>query len=103
MLEDIRSFFEGLRQEQAPPWPEGVPAIDPATGEDLRALSELHWRLMMQSVDELETKIIDLYDRGADNSAALDVIDEVVAVIRRKAKPQRLRVKEIGQLLQKRL
>jgi hypothetical protein len=32
MLDEIRSFFEELREEPAPAWPEGIPAIDPATG-----------------------------------------------------------------------
>jgi hypothetical protein len=56
----------------------------------------------MQALDEMETKIVDLYDAGADVPAAIDLVDEVVAIIRRKDKPQDLRVKEIGQLLQKR-
>jgi hypothetical protein len=101
MLNEIRSFFEKLRQKPAPAWPEGVSAIGP-DGGDLRAESEHHWRLMMQSVDELEAKIVDLYDAGADVPAAIDLVDEIVAIIRRKDKPQDLRVKEIGLLLQKR-
>jgi hypothetical protein len=47
-----------------------IPAIDPATGRDLRAESEHHWRLMMECGDDLETKIVDLYDAGADLPAA---------------------------------
>ena len=60
MLDEIRSFFAELRDAPATPWPEGVPEINLATGENLRALSELHWRLMMQSVDDLETKTVEL-------------------------------------------
>ena len=71
-------------------------------GGDLRAESEQHWRLAMEAADKMEAKIIDLYDAGADVPAAIDLLDEVVAIIRRKDKPQDLRVKEIGQLLQKR-
>jgi hypothetical protein len=100
MLGEIRSFFAELRDEPFK-WPEGVPAIDPVTGRDLRAESEHHWRLMMQSLDDLETKIVDLYDAGADVPAAIDLIDEVVAIIRRKVSPQE-RILEIGRLLQKR-
>jgi hypothetical protein len=102
MLDEIRMFFEELREAPAPTWPEGVPTINPATGEDLRAESELHWRLAMQFLDDLETKIVDLYDAGADVPAAIDLIDEVVAIIRRKDKSKELRVREIGQLMQKR-
>jgi hypothetical protein len=65
MLNEIQSFFEKLRQKPAPAWPEGVSEIGP-DGRDLRAESEHHWRLMMQSVDELEAKIVDLYGAGAD-------------------------------------
>ena len=102
MLDEIRSFFEELREEPAPALPEGIPAIDPATGRDLRAESEHHWRLMMECGDDLETKIVDLYDAGADVPAAIDLIDEVVAIIRRKGEPHQTRVRDIGQLLQKR-
>jgi hypothetical protein len=101
MLEEIRLFFEGLR-EPPPKWPENLSAIDPGAERELRAKSEQHWRLAMQALDEMETKIVDLYDAGADVPAAIDLVDEVVAIIRRKDKPQDLRVKEIGQLLQKR-
>jgi hypothetical protein len=98
MLNEIRSFFEKLREEPAPAWPEGVSAIGP-DGGDLRAESEHHWRLMMQSVDELEAKIVDLYDAGADAPVAIDLIDEVVAIIRRRDKPRDMRVQEIGRLM----
>jgi hypothetical protein len=102
MLDEIRSFFEELREEPAPTWPEGVSAIALATERDLRAESEHHWRLMMQSVDDLETKIVGLYEAGTDVPAAIDLIDEVVAIIRRNDKLPELRVREIGQLMQKR-
>jgi hypothetical protein len=102
MLDEIRSFFEALREEPKPPWPEGIPAVDPATGEDLRAVWELHWRLMKECVDDLETKIVDLYDAGAETPAMIDLIDEVVAIIRQKDKSKDQRVLEIGQLMQRR-
>ena len=98
MLNEIRSFFEKLRQKPAPALPEGVSAIG-SDGGDLRAEPEHHWRLMMQSVDELEAKIVDLYDAGADDSAAIDLIDEVVVIIRRRDKPQDMRVQEIGHVM----
>jgi len=102
MLDEIRTFFEELRQQPAPLWPEGVPVINPATGEDLRAVSELHWRLQSQCADELEAKIIGLYEAGADNTAAIGIFDEVVAIVRRKTDPHEVRVKEIGRLMKAR-
>jgi hypothetical protein len=100
MLNEIRAFFEELRNEPQPLWPEGVPTISPVTGEDMRALSEHHWQLAKQCGDDLETKLVDLYDAGADTPAMIDLMDEVVAVIRLKDKPRDQRVREIGRLLQ---
>jgi hypothetical protein len=100
MLEEIRSFFEELRKPFK--WPENLSAIDPAAERELRAESERHWRLAMQYLDEMEAKIVDLYEVGADVPALIDLIDEVIAIIRRKDKPHELRVREIGQLMQKR-
>jgi len=98
MLDEIRTFFE----EQRGPfqWPEGLPAI--ALGIDMRAESEKHWRLAMYYLDELEAKIIDLYEAGADDPAAIEIVDEVVAIIRQKGKPHDMRVQEIGRLMKKR-
>jgi hypothetical protein len=98
MLDEIQSFFEELQQPFS--WPDNLPAI--TLGRDFRAESERHWRLAMQYLDELEAKIVELYAIGADVPAAIDLIDEVVAIIRRKDKAQDLRVREIGQLMQKR-
>ena len=78
MLEEIRLFFERLR-EPPPKWPENLSAIDPGAERELRAEFEQHWRLAMQALDEMETKIVDLYDAGADVPAAIDLVDEVVA------------------------
>jgi hypothetical protein len=101
MLNEIRAFFEELRNEPQLPWPEGVPAISPVTGEDMRARSNLHWQLAKQYGDDLETRLVDLYDAGADTPALIDLMDEVVAIIRRKDKPRDQRVREIGELMQK--
>jgi hypothetical protein len=100
MLDEIRSFFEKLREQPAPAWPEGALVIGP-DGGDLRAESEQHWRMTMEAVDKMETMIVHLYEAGADVPAAIDLIDEVVAIIRRKDKPRDLRVKEIDRLMEK--
>jgi hypothetical protein len=97
MLDEIRSFFEKLREP--PAWPEGVSTIGP-NGRDLRAESERRWRLAMEAADKMEAKIVELYEAGADVPAAIDLVDEVVAIIRRKDKPRDLRLKEIGRLIE---
>jgi hypothetical protein len=79
-----------------------VTPINPVTGEDLRAVSELHWRLVKQSVDNLGTKIVDLYNVSGDTPAMIDLIDEVVTIIRRKGVSRNKRVQEIGHLMLKR-
>jgi hypothetical protein len=40
-LDEVRSFFEKLREQPAPAWPEGASVIGP-DGGDLRAESEQH-------------------------------------------------------------
>ena len=94
MLNETRSFFDEGRRP-APKWPEDLPAISTVTGEDLRAQSERHWRLAMQYLDEIEAVIIGLYEEGADNSAAIDLRDGVVVIIRRKGESYAARLKEI--------
>ena len=64
MLDEIRLFFEKLREEPAPAWPEGGVSVIGPDGGDLRAESEQHWRLAMEAADKMEAKIIDLYDAG---------------------------------------
>jgi hypothetical protein len=54
----------------------------------------------MEAADKMETMIIDLYAAGTDVPAAIDLVDEVVAIIRRKDKPRELRLKEIGRLIE---
>jgi len=98
MLDEIRTFF---KEQRAPfKWPEGLPVI--AAGMDMRAESEKHWQLARYYLDEMEAKIIDLYDAGADNTAAIEIVDEVIAIIRRKGEPHQARVKAIGQLMLRR-
>ena len=96
MLDEIRSFFESLRKPFN--WPESFPTTDPVVRE-LRAESEHHWRLSMHYLDETEAKIVEVYDAGGDVPATIDLIDEVVAVIRRKEKSPEQRFEEIARLL----
>jgi hypothetical protein len=99
MLEEIRSFFREVREEPAPTWPDCLSKIDPAE-RDLRVESELNWRLMMEARYDLEFKIVDLYDTRADVPAAIDLINEVIAIIRRNGEPRDARFREIWCLMQ---
>ena len=55
----------------------------------------------MQYLDEIEAVIIGLYEEGADNSAAIDLLDGVIVIIRQKGESYAARLKEIGRLLRK--
>ena len=57
----------------------------------MRAESEKHWRLAMYYLDELQAKIVSLSEAGADSPAAIDIVDEVVAIIQRKGEPHEAR------------
>jgi hypothetical protein len=98
MLEEIRRFFDEQRGPM-PKWPERLPAISPITGEDLQAESERHWRLVMQYLDEIEAVVIRLYEDGADDPAAIDLLDRVIANIRRKHETYETRLEEIWRLM----
>jgi hypothetical protein len=99
MLADIRRFFDDQRGPP-PKWPEHLPAISPITGEDLQAESERHWRLAMRYLDEIEAVVIRLYEDGAHDPAAIDVLDRVIANIRRKHETYETRLEEIWRLMQ---
>jgi hypothetical protein len=68
----------------------------PSRGRAALAASDANY------LDELEARIVEIYDAGADVPVAIELIDEVVAIIRWKSEPHEVRVREIGQLMQKR-
>jgi len=97
MLDEIRSFFEELRYPFS--WRPNPSQEGPFTDTELRAESERHWRLEMEAVDALETAVLHLYDAGTDDAAAIDLLDEVVVIVRRKDEQRELRFREIAELL----
>jgi hypothetical protein len=100
MLEEIRTLLDQLREP--PPWPVLSTALDPKMVADLRADYEKHWRLAMINLDELEAKLIGIYEAGADNPAYLALFDEVMEIVRRKGEPAGKRVQAIRRLMQER-
>jgi hypothetical protein len=91
MIDDeIHSFFGKLRQEPFR-WPKNLQE------REARAEAELHWRLMLRSVDDMESKIIEKYDAGT-----IDLIDEVIAIIRRRSESLAERAFKIARMLQRR-
>jgi len=97
MLDEIRSFFDGVRKPFA--WsPNDLSALDPSLVRELRATSEKHWHLAMEAADELEAKLMEIYDLGGDEPAAIGVLDRIMLIIRQK-KSQDDRMLEIRNLL----
>jgi hypothetical protein len=102
MFEEIRPFFDRLRKQPQPEWPKNLSAIDPDFEMELLADSEKHWRLAMECLDEMEVAIVQIYDAGADDPVAIDLLDEIVSLIRGKGTDE-VRLAKIAKLLRERL
>ena len=96
MIEGIRSFIDQLRRPT--PWPQGL-VLD----SDL--LRELHetWKknelLATLHLDRFEAALLEIYDAGGDDPAGIDVLDQVVAIIRQTTIPAEQRFRQIGDLM----
>ena len=99
MLDEIRSFFDELRKQKPPEWPNNLSRIDPATESELRSASERHWHLAMESLDRIEAALIEIYEAGVDEPAAIDLFDWIHSIIRRKDISNEDRLEDVGQLL----
>jgi hypothetical protein len=101
MLDEIRSFFEDARDHDRVRWPEHLSTIGPGMIRELQTGFKNKGQLARQVLDDLESTVVGLYERGAGAPGMIDVIDEVVAIIRQKDETLDMRVVEILQLLQK--
>jgi hypothetical protein len=97
MLDEIRSFFDRLRQPH--PWPQDLSDLDSVLVSELRATWEKHSRLAAESVDVVEATLFEIYDAGAEDPAWIDFFDQVVSIIRRKGQSDRDRFAQLGELL----
>lgn len=80
MLDEIRAFFDELRTPFK--WPDHYPSTDPISGVDVREHCEKHHRLAMRAVDKTEFHLLEIYPAASDSIAAIDFLDEVMAIIR---------------------
>lgn len=96
MLEEIESFFDQLRVPFA--WPDDFPSIDPMSGLNYRAHVKMHHQLAMLALDKAEFHLCSIYRSGADSSAAIEFLDRVLSIMRRKASADE-RMRAIGHLL----
>lgn len=96
MLDEIRSFFDQLRTPFV--WPEDFPSVDPVSGLDYRAHVKKHHGLAMLALDKAEFHLFAIYRAGTDSIAAIEFLDRVIAIMRRKGSPDQ-RMHAIGRLL----
>jgi elongation factor P--beta-lysine ligase len=81
MLDEIKAFFDELRTPFE--WPDHYPSIDPISGVNVRAHCQKHHHLAMLALDKTEFHLLEIYRAGADSVAAIDFLDQVIAIIRR--------------------
>jgi len=96
MIDEIKSFFDQLRTPFE--WPDHFPSIDSVSGVDLRAHCEKHHRLAMLALDKTEFHLLEIYRAGTDSFAAIEFLDQVIAIIRRDASADE-RMRAIGRFL----
>jgi hypothetical protein len=96
MLDEIKDFFDELRTPFE--WPDHFPEIDPVSGVNVRANCEKHHRVAMAALDKTEFHLLRIYRAGSDNINAIDVLDGVMAIIRRDD-PAHERMLAIGRFL----
>jgi len=94
MLDQIRSFFE----EQRTPFECPEELLLTAETDALRATCRAHWLIARDYLDQMEKTVLELYDAGAEDPAALDFVDKVVAIISQDGKTHNKRIDEILQL-----
>ncbi len=97
MIDEIRSFMEELRRPSGPP--QNYASLPPGWYESLLADYQTHTRLMIESVDKIDDALTVIYNAGADDPVAVDVLDQVVAIIRKRGESPNERMRQIANLL----
>lgn len=101
MLDEIRSFFEKLRQSSVTTLPQ-YPLLDgDPLAEQTRKEHEKHTKLMLDALDAYEAKIVEIYEIGTEDAVAIDALDQVMAIIRRRDGLPIEQSREIGLLLRR--
>jgi len=89
MIGEIQEFIERLKSQEPPPIivDDAVVESDPWVKDEIaRTCAEqakAH-RAMPEAVDEIEHRLSSLHAAGADDPAAIDDLDQIVAIIGRK-------------------
>lgn len=100
MIGEIQAFIDRLRSQEPPPI-NNAPVTDPWVENErakLRVEQANAHRGMLEAVDGIEDALRRLYAEGADDPLAVDQLDQIVAIIRRKDRGDSERVAEIARL-----
>jgi hypothetical protein len=97
MLDEIQDFIDRLRNQKPAPikdisvtWPE----MDRSLREDQ---AKAH-QGMLEASEQLGERLTNLYEIGADDPDAIEVLDQAVAIIRRNDLTDSQRVRELAVL-----
>jgi hypothetical protein len=71
--------------------------VDVSLGRELCADSEKHWG-PVGHLNGLGPTLIEIYETGAEHPMKIDLLDQVVSIVRRKKRPDE-RVREIAILM----
>lgn len=97
MLDEIEFFFDELRT----PFdlPEDLMAVDPETGGTLPFTARDCWTAAMAALDDIEARLLRLYEFSAVSPSTSEFLDRVIAIMRRSSPPDE-RMSAIGRLFQ---
>jgi hypothetical protein len=95
MLDEIHAFFNGLRSKPKPV----LSSVDHPMAAELRATLDKNWRLILEVLDGMEASLLEIYEAGADDPAAIDFFDKIRFIIRLKDQSDDDRLRDIGKLL----
>jgi hypothetical protein len=95
MLDEIHAFFDGLRSKPKPV----LSSVGHPMAAELRATLDENWRLLLEVLDGMEASLLEIYEAGADDPAAIDFFDKIRFIIRRSDQSDDDRLCNVGKLL----
>jgi hypothetical protein len=97
MISVVRDFIERLKSQKMPVVMD-ISSISPELDKLLRDEHLKALRGMADAADALEERLNELYEAGADDTAAIAALDEAVAIIRRGDLTDTQRVQKLANL-----
>jgi hypothetical protein len=97
MLDEIQAFIDRLRNQKPPPIKD-ISATWPEMDRSLREDQAKAHRGMLDAAEGIEEHLRALYENGADSADAIDLLDQVVVIIKRNDLTDSQRVRELAVL-----